>query len=52
MPAEATTRAPHEERRTEAEVFGIAPAKQPEVEEDIDVHSVFANLKGLKVKED
>ncbi len=50
MPAEATTRAP--EPRTEAEVFGVAPPKQPEVEEDIDVHSVFASLKGLKVKED
>ncbi|VFU10589.1 Cytoplasmic protein [Methylocella tundrae] len=51
MSAETTTRPPHEERRTEAEVFGVAPAKQHEVEEDIDVHSVFASLKGLKVKE-
>jgi hypothetical protein len=52
LPAEATTRPPHEEPRTEAEVFGVAPAKQPEIEHEIDVHSVFASLKGLKVKED
>ena len=52
VPAETTTRPPHEERRTEAEVFGVAPAKQPVLEEEIDVHSVFASLKGLKVKED
>jgi uncharacterized protein len=49
--AEVTTRAPHEEPRTEAEVFGNAPAKQAELEEDIDVDSVFASLRGLKVKE-
>jgi hypothetical protein len=52
VPAETTTRPPQEERRTEAEVFGVAPAKQPDADEDIDVHSVFASLKGLKVKED
>ena len=52
MPAEATTRPPRDEPRTEAQVFGVAPAKQPEAEEDIDVHSVFASLKGLKLKED
>lgn len=52
MPAETTTRPLRDEPRTEAEVFGVAPAKQPDLEEDIDVHSVFASLKGLKVKED
>ncbi len=51
MPAIQTTRAPHDEPKTEAEVFGVAPAKQPAEEEDLDVHSVFASLKGLKVKE-
>ncbi len=51
MPAESTTRAAHDEPRTEAEVFGNPQAKQPDHEEDIDVHSVFASLKGLKVKE-
>ena len=52
VPAEATTRPAHEAPRTEAEVFGVSTPKQPEPEEDIDVNSVFASLKGLKVKED
>lgn len=49
VPAEVTTR-PHDEPRTEAEVFGNAP-RQQEREADIDVDSVFAKLKDLKVKE-
>jgi len=52
MPAELTTRAPHDEPRTEAEVFGNAPARKPEEEEaDIDLDSVFAKLKDIKVRE-
>ncbi|MEJ0093472.1 MAG: cell cycle transcriptional regulator TrcR [Methylocella sp.] len=49
--AEVTTRAAHEEPRTEAEVFGNAPARQQEQDENIDADSVFASLRGLKVKE-
>jgi hypothetical protein len=52
VPAEVTTRSLHDEPVTEADVFGTAPAKRPEREADIDVDSVFAKLKDLKVKED
>ena len=52
MPAEVTTRA-YDAPVSEEDVFGHAPAKQPEPEEeeDLDVDSVFAKLKDLKVKE-
>ncbi len=51
MPAETTTRAPHDDLKTEAEVFGEASPKPQDHDDDIDVHSVFASLKGLKAKE-
>ena len=49
VPAEITT-APKSEPTTQEEVFGVAPAKRKE-EDKIDVDSVFAQLKSLKVKE-
>jgi hypothetical protein len=52
VPAEVTTRQIREEAMSEADVFGNAPARREEKEEDIDVASVFAKLKDLKIKED
>jgi hypothetical protein len=51
MPVEVTTGSAHEDLETEADVFGDRPAK-PEEEADIDVDSVFAKLKDLKIKEE
>jgi hypothetical protein len=53
VPAEVTTRRPPPAPATQAEVFGAAapaPATQPEP--DVNLDSVFAKLKDLKVKED
>jgi hypothetical protein len=49
VPAEITT-APKSQPTTQEEVFGVAPAKRKE-EEKIDVDSVFAQLKTLKIRE-
>jgi hypothetical protein len=48
--AEITT-APKTMPTTQEEVFGSKPGKRPEQVEEIDVDSVFAKLKDLKVKE-
>ena len=53
VPAEVTTRREPPAPATQAEVFGTAapaPATQPEP--DVNLDSVFAKLKDLKVKED
>ena len=51
MPAEMTAPRPVSAPTTKAEVFGLG-TPQPRIEEDaIDVNSVFAKLKTLKVKE-
>jgi hypothetical protein len=53
VPAEVTTRREPPAPATRAEVFGTAapaPATQPEA--DVNLDSVFAKLKDLKVKED
>jgi hypothetical protein len=49
VPAEVTTS--YSEATTEEEVFGTTAPRQREEEEEIDVDSVFAKLKDLKVKE-
>lgn len=48
--AEITTAKPGPERTSEADVFGIRVPQAPK-DDDIDVDSVFAQLKSLKVKE-
>jgi uncharacterized protein len=51
VPSEVTTRAPSEELLGETAVFGTAQAGKPEPAADINVESVFAKLKDLKVEE-
>lgn len=52
VPAEVTTRLRPAEPMTEGDVFGTAPARPAEPEEpDVDLDSVFAKLKDVKVKE-
>ncbi len=51
VPAEETTQPFYYEPSTQEEVFGSAPARKEPEEEEIDVDSVFAKLKGLKTKE-
>lgn len=52
LPADVTTGPLAEEHVADADVFGHSPgAHQPEQEADLDVDSVFAKLKGLKVPE-
>jgi hypothetical protein len=48
VPAEVTTKP---EPRTQAEVFGNAPAPRREEEDAIDLASVFGKLKDLKQKD-
>jgi hypothetical protein len=50
LPADVTTRTHGEENATEEDVFGKSNAPAEE-EADLDVDSVFAKLKGLKVPE-
>lgn len=50
VPAEVTTRAA-EEPMSEDEVFGTAPPRPAEEEPDVDLDSVFAKLKDVKVRE-
>jgi uncharacterized protein len=51
VPAEVTTRVVADEPVNEERVFGPGTARPAEREEDIDLDSVFAKLKDLKVKE-
>ncbi len=52
LSADVTTRPHAEDSVSDADVFGHSPAAhQPEEEADLDVDSVFAKLKGLKVPE-
>jgi uncharacterized protein len=51
VPSEVTTRETHSEPVTESGVFGSAGIEKAEPEADIDVESVFAKLKDLKVEE-
>jgi hypothetical protein len=51
VPSEVTTRETHNEPVSEAGVFGTAGVEKAEPEAGIDVDSVFAKLKDLKVKE-
>lgn len=51
VPAEVTTRAPVDQPITEKAVFGAGSARAAEEEPDVDLESVFAKLKDLKVKE-
>jgi len=51
LPADVTTRAPLDEHATEEDVFGQSTTQPAEEEADLDVDSVFAKLKGLKVPE-
>src|SRR6202047_3042115 len=49
--SEVTTRETHNEAVSEAGIFGIAGVEKAEPEASLDVDSVFAKLKDLKVKE-
>ena len=51
VPSEVTTRETHNEPVSEAGVFGSSGVEKAEPEAGIDVDSVFAKLKDLKVKE-
>jgi hypothetical protein len=51
VPSEVTTRETHNEPVSEAGVFGSSGIEKAEPEAGIDVNSVFAKLKDLKVKE-
>jgi uncharacterized protein len=51
VPTEVTTRETHNEPVSEAGVFGSSGIEKGEPEVGIDVDSVFAKLKGVKVKE-
>jgi hypothetical protein len=51
VPSEVTTRETHKEPVSEAGVFGTTGVEKAEPEAGIDVDSVFAKLKDLKVKE-
>jgi uncharacterized protein len=50
-PAEETTQPYYYEPTSHEDVFGTSPSKPEPAEEEIDVDSVFAKLKGLKTKE-
>jgi hypothetical protein len=50
VPAEVTTRAA-DQPMTEKAVFGAGPARAAEPEPDVDLDSVFAKLKDLKIQE-
>ena len=51
VPAEVTTRAPVSELVSEDELFGRGSSRRAEVEPDVDLDSVFAKVKDVKVKE-
>ncbi len=51
VPAEVTTRAAVDQPMTEKAVFGAGPARAAESEPDVDLDSVFAKLKDLKIQE-
>jgi len=51
VPSEITTRELHEGEETAANLFGTTLHEAPQPETDLDVDSVFAKLKDLKIKE-